>query len=92
MNYRQAKNRSGGSSHHLTVEGTDGTFAQHHAGAAKRFRRTEDGAQVAGVLQSGEHDDGPDVEAFQQVIDGKVLEPHQGGDALGRFTGYDAIE
>jgi len=68
----QAENRACRSPNHFRIERTDGAFSEHHAGAAERFRRAQDRAEISRILQSDRNHDRPELQPLENVIERKL--------------------
>ncbi len=86
------KTESGGGAYDFRIKRADRAFSEDHTGAAEGFGGAEDGAQIAGVLQSGEDDDRAYLKAFGDIVERKFFEAHEGGYALRGFAGHEAVE
>ena len=92
MNDGETKDRASGSANDLRIKRADRAFAEDDAGAAEGFGRTEDGAEVAGILKACEDNDWTQLQAFANVLERKSFQANESGHALRGFAGDEAVE
>ena len=94
--YWKAENASGGCSDCFGVPGADGTGEGEDAGGAEGLSGAEDGAEVAGVLNSGKDQNqrGGVLRVAEKVGPGPLGAAFdgKGGDGLGGFSGEGGVE